>query len=102
LNCLARGYAGLAAAIAAHPEPAEIVFQDLKHTVVKESLLRGVACEPAIVEASQPAVIRANPQPIAALSERPHRMLRPVRRESGAGLAQVEGGLEFSSNQMEQ
>ena len=78
------------AAIAAHPDPAEVVFQDLKHAVVKEPVLRRVAREPAILEAPQPAVIRANPQrAIAVLSERPHRIARQAVRFGPGGEASI-------------
>src|SRR4029078_3074362 len=65
------------AAIAAHPEPAVVVFQNLKHAVVEEPLFSCVAREPAIPEPSEPAFIRANPHcAIAVLPERPYGIAR--------------------------
>jgi len=50
------------ALVAAHPEIAAPVFQNLKHAVVEQAIFHGVAGEAAILEARQAAVIRADPE----------------------------------------
>ena len=62
------------AAIAAHPEPAVIVFENLEDAVVIQPVFCGVACKASILESRQPAVICTDPQsPVVVLFERPHR-----------------------------
>src|SRR5258705_7326816 len=55
------------AAVAAQPEPAVIVLEDLKDAVVEQPVFGGVACEPPVLEPSQPAVIGADPQRAVAV-----------------------------------
>src|SRR5262249_30682638 len=50
------------AAIAAHPEPAAVVRENLEDAIVEQAVFRGVAREASILEAAQAAVVGANPQ----------------------------------------